>query len=188
MFNQASFINQYTKSIANENSNMNRILNSSPSQTWEQLNNFQNKTVEAQSEQQMGGNGRLTGYSERLQGAMDMNPRAVNEKIAAERQAYNEHMLQTSGINNSVQEGRIVEEYMPVSRYSTNMIPTSNDTVKEPFDVKMKGRCGISEIIIIIFIIIAIFVFVNMYVSQKRMEMMLYYYGKFMKHMQKKDV
>jgi hypothetical protein len=186
MFNQAPFLNEYSKSVAGNNANMNRLLNSPPSQSWEQLNEYENThNANGLSMNGVENTSRLTGFSERLQGAMDMNPRTINEKIVAERKAYNEYMLRNSGVNNSVQESKLVEPYEQPQQIVRKQY---DEPIKEGFDVKMKGRCGMLEIIIIVFVIIAIFVFVNMYVSQKRMELMLHYYGKYMKHIQKKNI
>ena len=182
MFTQAPFLNQYSKSVVSGDSNMNRILNGSASQPWDNLNQYQDKTMKEREE------GRMTGFSDRLQGAMDMNPRTVNERIAEERRRYNEYMLQNSGINRDVVDGAILDrdvEKKPVQTHPVERFVAK--TITEPFDMKVKGRCNISDVIIVVFVIIVIFIFVNMYVSQKRMELMLHYYGKYMKYIRKKE-
>jgi hypothetical protein len=113
----------------------------------------------------------------------------MNQKISEERQRYNQELLKTSGINTTATDEDIIESYAPARNGYRQQLATtvasspSADYVKEPYDMKVKGRVSLTEVIIVVFIIIALFVIINMYISQKRMELMLHYYGKFVKHM-----
>ena len=140
MFNSAPFINEFTKNVANNDVNLQRILHQQPSSTWDQLNRFADKTINTQ---QIQDNDNLTG---RLQSTIDMNPTIINQHINDERQKYNQELLKTSGINTTVSDEGIVEPYRPQPRLIIQQ--PVQDYVKEPYDMKVKGRVNITEIII----------------------------------------
>lgn len=191
MFSSTPFLNQYTKSLINDGENLNRILHKSPNDAWNQLDSYTNNVEKITANDQYTNKGRLNGLNSRIQDVMDRNPETIAEKTLAERENYNKYMREHGGINNSVSEERIIdthEGFNPVQRRLVmhgNIPDWINKDIREPFEMKMKSRCGPVELIIIVLVIIGVFVIVNLYISQKRTEIMMHYYMKYMKKIQK---
>lgn len=190
MFTSAPFLQLHTQKLVNDGENLNRILHKPPTEAWNQLDTYTSDFNKAASDA-YSNKGRLNGFNERIQGVMDNNPQTITEKRVAERENYNKYMREYGGINNSVSDERIVdnaEAFNPTQRriiVAGNTPEWLNKDIKEGFDMKIKSKCGLMEVVIIVFIVIGVFVIVNLYISQKRTEIMMHYYMKYMKKIQK---